>query len=185
MPAKTNNFEVCLRIYSPRTGRFPFNQNFQKFGKSGKWYRNFPEKFPEIPKAWISEMRTIQPKILEVPGAKLLGKIFSKIWVHLVRLSSFLIMSGNAVPFAAGSYRKFNGKRPCFHGIVRSVIGWKIARHFSQPIKIKTYTKRDLITFFFPRLAPDANLYFEFWLVHFFISSPSTPLHSPYVKPSL
>ena len=29
--------------------RFPFNQNFRKFGTSGKWYRNFSEKFPEIP----------------------------------------------------------------------------------------------------------------------------------------
>ena len=29
-------------------GRFPFNQNFRKFGNSGKWYRNFLEKFPEI-----------------------------------------------------------------------------------------------------------------------------------------
>ena len=25
--------------------RFPFNQNFRNFRNSGKWYRNFPEKF--------------------------------------------------------------------------------------------------------------------------------------------
>ena len=30
-------------------GCFPFNQNFKKMGNSGKQYRNFPEKFPEIP----------------------------------------------------------------------------------------------------------------------------------------
>ena len=146
--------------------------------------QKFPGKISRnsVPKAWISEMWTIQPIILQIPGAKLPGKNISKIWVHLARLSSFLIMLENAVPFATGSCRKFNGKRPCFHGIVRSVIGWKISRHFSQPIKIETYTKRDLITFFFPRLAPDANLYFEFWLVHFFISSLSTTLHSPYVS---
>ena len=30
-------------------GCFPFNQNFKKFGNSGKQYRNFPDKFPEIP----------------------------------------------------------------------------------------------------------------------------------------
>ena len=30
-------------------GRFPFNQNCRRFGNSDKWYRNFPEKFPEIP----------------------------------------------------------------------------------------------------------------------------------------
>ena len=29
--------------------RFPFNQNFRKFGSKGKWYRNFPKKFPDIP----------------------------------------------------------------------------------------------------------------------------------------
>ena len=39
-------------------------------------YRNFPEEFPEIR---ISEMRTIQPKILEIPGAKLKeGKLLGK-----------------------------------------------------------------------------------------------------------
>ena len=56
-------------------GRFPFNQNFQKSGNSGKWYRNFPEKFPEIPETVeFSEMRIIQPKIPEIPGLKLNGE---------------------------------------------------------------------------------------------------------------
>ena len=31
---------------------FPFNQNFLKFGNCGKWYRRFPEKFPEIPETF-------------------------------------------------------------------------------------------------------------------------------------
>ena len=35
------------------------------------------------------------------------GKIFSKIWVYLARLSSFLGILGNTVPFATGSCRKF------------------------------------------------------------------------------
>ena len=114
----------------------------------------------------ISEMPTIQPKILETPGAKLNGKKISgekisKIWVYLARLF------GN---FNFGKWFWLNGKRPCFDSIVRSVIGWKISRHFSQPIKIETWTKRDLITSFFPRLASDANLYFEISLVlHWFI----------------
>ena len=30
-------------------GAFQFNENFQKFGTSGTWYRNLPEKFPDIP----------------------------------------------------------------------------------------------------------------------------------------
>ena len=57
-------------------------------------------------------MRTIQPKILEIPGAKLnrkktSGEKFSKIWVYLARLSSFLEILENAVPFATGSSRIF------------------------------------------------------------------------------
>ena len=43
---------------------------------------------------WICEMRTIQAKILEIPGEKLNGKKTSKktfptIWVNLARLPSF------------------------------------------------------------------------------------------------
>ena len=58
-------------------------------------------------------MRTIQPKILEIPGAKLNGKKtsgrkkVSKIWVYLARLSSFLEILENVVPFATGSSRIF------------------------------------------------------------------------------
>ena len=58
-------------------------------------------------------MRAIQPKILEIPRAKLNGKKtsgrkkFSKIWVYLARLSSVLEMLENAVPFATGSSRIF------------------------------------------------------------------------------
>ena len=38
-------------MYFPQINqrRFALNQNFWKFGNSGKWYRNFPKKFPEIP----------------------------------------------------------------------------------------------------------------------------------------
>ena len=77
-----------------------FNQNFPKFGNSGKWFRNLPETFPEIPETFeFSEVRTIQPKILEIPGATLNGKeSCGKI---------FLKIGGNAVPFAIASCRKF------------------------------------------------------------------------------
>ena len=42
--------------------------------------------------SWTSEMRTIQPKLLEIPGANLngkktSGKKFPKIWGYLARLS--------------------------------------------------------------------------------------------------
>ena len=61
--------------------------------------------------------RTIQPKILKIPGARFNGKNFrekiSKILVYLAKLSSFLEILGNAVPFATGSCRKFK-PRPKF-----------------------------------------------------------------------
>ncbi len=46
-------------------------------------------------------MQTIQPKTLEIPEAKSNGtessrKLFSKIWVYLARLSSFLEILENA-----------------------------------------------------------------------------------------
>ena len=47
----------------------------RKFGNSGKWCRNFPAKVFRNPgNCWISEVQTIQPKITEIPGAKLNGK---------------------------------------------------------------------------------------------------------------
>lgn len=57
-------------------------------------------------------MRTIQGKILEIPGEKLNGKKtskkkFSKILVYLVRLSCFSEILQNAVLFATGSCGKF------------------------------------------------------------------------------
>ena len=61
---------------------------------------------------WISEMRTIQPKIPGIPGAKLNGKKtpgknLSKIGENLARLSSFVEILENAFPFTTGSCRKF------------------------------------------------------------------------------
>ena len=45
-------FLIIIPLFHRRdiVGRFrPFNQNFRKFVSSGKWYRNFFKKFPEIP----------------------------------------------------------------------------------------------------------------------------------------
>ena len=88
-------------------GRFPFNQNFRKIGYSDKWYRNIPEFH-----CWISEMRTLQPKILEIPGAKwngkkTPGKKFSKILVYFATLTSLMEILENAFPFATRSCRNF------------------------------------------------------------------------------
>ena len=67
-------FLIIIPLFHRRdiVGRFlPFNQNFRKFVSSGKWYRNFLKKFPEIPetvKCNMSEMQIIQPKVLEIVG---------------------------------------------------------------------------------------------------------------------
>ena len=75
-------------------GSFPFNQNFRKFGNSGKWYINFPDKFPEIPETVeFPKCEPFKRKFyLEIPGAKINGK--------------FLEDLKNAVPFATGSCQK-------------------------------------------------------------------------------
>ena len=53
IPISTDTFVMGI------LGCFPFNQNFKKMGNSGKQYRNFPEKFPEIPE--IVEFPKYQP----------------------------------------------------------------------------------------------------------------------------
>ena len=45
-----------------------------KIWKQRQWCRNFRKSFQKFWKLLISEMRTIQPKILEILGAKLNGK---------------------------------------------------------------------------------------------------------------
>ena len=88
-------------------------QNFRTFGNSGKWYRNFPKKFPEI-----AETVEIRNAILSIENSRNFGskvewkenfgeKYFSKIWVYLVRLPPFLEIPENAVPLATGSCQKF------------------------------------------------------------------------------
>ena len=74
--------------------------------------QNFPEKFSEIPKA--VEYPKCEPfnQKLKKFGERSYWKEnfrvnFSKIWVYLARLSSFLKILKNAVPFATGSCRKF------------------------------------------------------------------------------
>ena len=89
--------------------RFPFNQNFRKFGTSGKWYRNFSEKFPEIPETGEFSKCKIST---ENSGRKVewkenLRENFPKIWVFVARSSSVLEYLNDAVPLATGSCRKF------------------------------------------------------------------------------
>ena len=64
-------------------GHFPFNQNFRKFGNSGNGTEISGKVSGNSWNCWISEMRTIQPKILEFweqswMERKLPGKHFRK-----------------------------------------------------------------------------------------------------------
>ena len=68
-----------LRMSVSNMERFPFNQNFRKFGNSGKWYRNFSEKFPEIPEtSEFSKCKQFNRKFREEiwMERKLPGKFF-------------------------------------------------------------------------------------------------------------
>ena len=93
---------------SGRTGGFPFDLNFQKFGNGGQCNGNLPEKSEN---RWISEMRTFQPNVLKISGAN---------WID-ARLSSFLKMLFHSLlEILESSNREFwlNGKRPgpgCFN----------------------------------------------------------------------
>ena len=59
---------VGERKYLMDYGRLPFDQNFRNFLKRGQMVRNFPWKSSrKYGNCWISEKRTIQPKI---PGWK-------------------------------------------------------------------------------------------------------------------
>ena len=80
--------------------RFPYNRNFRKFGNSGKCYRNFSDKFPEIPKTVeFSKCDPFNWKLREKSWLerKLSGKFF---------VLCFGIFS-DAVPLVTGSCRKF------------------------------------------------------------------------------
>ena len=66
-----------------------------KFSKLGQMLRKFPEKVPrKFENCRISEKRTIQPQIPEIPGGEsngtqIPGKKFSKTSVYLAGLPSF------------------------------------------------------------------------------------------------
>jgi len=95
------------------------------------------QKFPWIVSrnsgnCWISEMRTIQPKILAIPGAKVFlacSRNFRCVgWAYLLRSSSFSKFWNYSLPkVTKNSQRTFwlNGKRPVFSG---SSVAWAVNR---------------------------------------------------------
>jgi len=70
-------------------------------------------------------MRTIQPKILEIPGGKsngteIPGKKFSKIWVYLARLFSF----GNSAKWCSIRHWKFFEMQTRIFGQIENAPGF-------------------------------------------------------------
>ena len=72
-------------------GRFPFTQNLRNFGNSANCYSIFPEKFPDFP-GNVSEMRTIQPEILDIREQSSMRK------ENLIIFENLGIYCENAVP---------------------------------------------------------------------------------------
>ena len=119
-------FLIIIPLFHRRdiVGRFrPFNQNFRKFVSSGKWYRNFFKKFPEIPETVKCPKCKYSTKSSRNSGSKIEWKEnfrekLSEIWVYLARLSSFWKFLKNLfhspLEVTKNSNRKLwlNGKRP-------------------------------------------------------------------------
>ena len=83
-----------LSLVNPATlWALSIQSKLSKIWKQRQMGQKFPGKVSRNSQnSWTSEMRTIQPKLLEIPGAKLngkktSGKKFPKIWGYLARLS--------------------------------------------------------------------------------------------------
>ena len=91
-------------------GVLSIQPKFPKFSKRGHMVRKFSEKgCRKSGSRWISEKRTIQPKILgwKSNGTEISRKRYSKIWVHLKRLSSFSeIMEIRKFFYSASSFSR-------------------------------------------------------------------------------
>ena len=100
-----------LDLLLENLGRFPFNQNFRKFGNNGKWYRKFPGKsFQKFRKLLNFRNANHSTENSGNSGSKVEWKgnfreKNSKIWVYPPRLSSLFEILENAVPFATVKFR--------------------------------------------------------------------------------
>ena len=97
------NFREQRNVWKGSPGRFPFNQNFRKFGISGKWYRNFPKKYPEFRKLQKSRNANHSTENSRNPAIKVAWKenLREKIFENLGAphdIVLFLEIFENAVP---------------------------------------------------------------------------------------
>ena len=83
-----------------RQGALVIQPKLSKIWKQRQMVQKFPGNVSRSSgNFWMSEMRTIQPKILKLPAATLNGKKTCG--------KNFLNIGGNGVPFATASCRKF------------------------------------------------------------------------------
>ena len=106
-------WDVTCHLSIPlRSGRFPFNQNFQKFGNSGKWDRNFPEKFfQKFPKQLNFRNANHSTQTSRNSGSKVKWKenfrekVSENLGIPREVVRLYLEILENAVPPATGSCR--------------------------------------------------------------------------------
>ena len=109
-------------------GRFPFNQNFRKFGNSGKWYRNFSQKVAEILKAVEfskCEFSKFREQSWSWMERKLPLNFFSKIWLYVARLASFFGNFGKCCSILLWKLPKIQTKR---FGWMGSAYDWLVQK---------------------------------------------------------
>ena len=88
------NWKQKWNVLPKTRGAYHLTKNSETFETGTNGIKISWEKFQKTGNCWISEKRTIQPKISEIPGWKSNGtgisrKNVSKIWVYLTSLSSF------------------------------------------------------------------------------------------------
>ena len=99
------NFPTAITVIEKK-GCFSFNQTFRnlKLRNGEKGEEDFLGKSSEKPEnCRISESEPFNRKFRKRNGTEINGKKFSKISVYLARLSTFLEILVNVVPFASGS----------------------------------------------------------------------------------
>ena len=95
---------------SGNTPRFPFNQKFPTFWGGSKWYGNFLGLVSlKSENCWIFWNSNLSSR-RKIKWNWNFHTKFLKIWVYLARLSSFLEILENAVPFISRKCQKFNSK---------------------------------------------------------------------------
>ena len=136
MPAKTNNFEVYLRFISFIWSAFHSTKTLKNLKTAANGTENSRKSFQKFRKLLNFRNANHSTENSRNFGSKVE-------WKENFREKKFenLGIPREVAPFSANfKFRKWfwlNKKRPCFHSIVRSVIGWKIRVIFLNQLKLR------------------------------------------------